>query len=399
LLVADFRFDRRVGSMLYTAPMPNQFDAFCASGHFAAAAGSIEAELTGTTASRHPYRATDGRASALTRAALQTRLGACYWQLARFDVAEQHLVEALATRERWQATGEEIAETVGRLAAVHHYVGRMDSARAGFERAVRLCEGGDDPCLRAIAVRNLGAFLRDRGDKVSARGHLDHALDVLESRHGRAHPDVAAAYKARAYLDASASDSKTALRSAQQALEVSRAAHADEHPWVAAAQLLLGRAYTRLHSFGKAERSLARAQLVFTSSHGPTHPMTAITVSACAALAWERKDRERAEELARDAVQRYRVVYDGHQFMAGMLHKHASYLVWLGRLEEAETQLALGLSYTPAEPSWRRTRCGLLRAMSEVRLHLGDEADAERLTAEAAALDGPDDPADDVPVL
>jgi hypothetical protein len=231
-----------------------------------------------------PYR--DGGASSLEEAARLHELGRWQWHLARTGACERNLTRALVVREA--ALGgahDDTLDTMERIAALHHYLGR-DDAGERFEQV--LDRRDPDDVAYAITLRNWGAWLRDRGD-TRAREVLPDACDLLEERAGVEHPETIAALKAHAYFACVSSTPDHALTLAEQAHEYARRCHDEQHPFVASARLLVARAELRCKDVARALVAVDEAITDMTRGYGDAHPLIAIAISVGARCV-ERED-------------------------------------------------------------------------------------------------------------
>lgn len=249
-------------------------------GRFVDLAAALEERSTADAALDGPFR--HGGPDRVELAARLHDLGRVQWHLARFDAAERHLTRALALREQLLGPLDpRTLDTRERLAALYHY--RVDDRAEPLFREVlaqRESVHGAESAEVAIAQRNLGALLRDKGDGVAAAALFETAVKQLKRHFGTEHPEYAAVLKAQAFLfvEQPHVDNSTVERLAVDALVATVRAHDVDHPFAGAARLLVARAEMRARRYSGAAREVARALASLRGGYGNEHPLVGIAL-------------------------------------------------------------------------------------------------------------------------
>jgi tetratricopeptide (TPR) repeat protein len=101
------------------------------------------------------------------------------------------LAESLAIDEAtYGQAHEQVAVDHNKLGLMLHGVGRLNEAKAHFERAMAIHEGLFGPYHSEVAtdLHHLGAVATSLGDLGAAKSHYERALAIDEASYGRSHP-------------------------------------------------------------------------------------------------------------------------------------------------------------------------------------------------------------------
>lgn len=311
--------------------------ALAAQGRFAEAAAVLTHELAMRHSAHHPYREVTP-VDDPDAAPLLEQLATYLWHLARYPAAASALTRARALRE---ASGQgSIGQLLGLEAALADRLGDPAAARLfGQAHAAMVDAHGEGSVEAAVARRNLGACLRDRGELVDAYRELTRALELLTRRLGRSHPETCAAHKALARYRLLAGQPRHALAIAEFALDSSLVAHRSDHPFVGGALLVAGTAHGALLAPRRALEHLQRAESIFAAAYGREHPLVAATLAELGDTAGAMGDPDAAAELHADAVRILAPIYPDHPLFARHLRRLAGALLRVGRGDEAGAPL------------------------------------------------------------
>ncbi len=143
----------------------------------------------------------------------EANLGSLYAESGDFELALGHLSRALSAFSRFGSL-REVAMAASNLARLHHFLGDLERAAELSEHSLRQARRLGDGYLEAAAQLNLGAIAVDQRELPAARRHLEAARTGFEALGNDAWAALAAAWKARAHLQAG--------ERAQAELELSR---------------------------------------------------------------------------------------------------------------------------------------------------------------------------------
>ena len=143
----------------------------------------------------------------------EANLGSLYAESGDFELALGHLTRALSAFSRFGSL-REVAMAASNLARLHHFLGDTERAAELSEHSLRQARRLGDGYLEASAQLNLGALAVDAREYPEARRLLESARVGFERLGNDAWAALAAAWKARAHLQAG--------ERAQAELELSR---------------------------------------------------------------------------------------------------------------------------------------------------------------------------------
>lgn len=317
--------------------------------------------------------------------------GRTQWHLARFAEAERDLTRALAMRE--ELLGPLDARTIDtreRLAAVYHY--RVDDrAEPLFRQVVAQREAvhGAESAEAAVARRNLGALLRDRGDFAGAHALLEGAARQLARQLGKEHPEHAAALKALAFLLVEQLDGEDGRveQAADDALAMTIRAHDLDHPFTGAARLLVARAHMRVKRLSAAARELARALAALRAGYGDDHPLVALArVEDGRIRFWQEDMVEALDHMRRGAELHARWYPDGGG-AARIAYEVAIAASAAGRPDDARVWHGRAAAAVTGDPGAQHTLVDVMLAAARWAATSGDLDAARVLVDRARELD------------
>ncbi|MFZ5441746.1 MAG: tetratricopeptide repeat protein, partial [Myxococcota bacterium] len=135
------------------------------------------------------------------RAHAEANLGSLYADSGDFELALGHLGRALSAFSRFGSL-REVAMASSNLARLNHFLGDLERAAELSEHALRLARRLGDGYLESSAQLNLGALAVDQREFPAAKRHLEAARGGFEALGNDGWAALAAAWKARAHLQA-----------------------------------------------------------------------------------------------------------------------------------------------------------------------------------------------------
>jgi serine/threonine-protein kinase len=303
-----------------------------------------------------------------------TRLGDLRAEQDDYAAAVQNYEDALAMARRLLGERHPIAiTTLGNLAGIRMRQGRYAAADSLYTRTLDLQRqvlGPAHPDV-AKALNNLALLREHRGDLDAAEVLQRQALAIKREHLGASHPSLAVAYVNLAGLVEMQGDLTAAEALYRQALQIDEAVYGSRHPEVAADRTRLGAV---LHAQG--QRAEARTHLEQALAIWETAPDERIrrstTLLAYARLLRDERAHDRAEALAREAVQlRAAVLDEGHWGIAEARGEVGAALAARGRPAEATSLLVasrevLAEQFGAAHPRTQRI-ARYLAALQETR--------------------------------
>jgi tetratricopeptide (TPR) repeat protein len=144
-----------------------------------------------------------------------------------------HAVAATAHAEQLQTGLEDASIVLNQLGLYFQGRAQFATARATYERALRIAEaayGPDHPAV-AIRVNNLGELLRALGDLDGAKANFERALRIDEAAYGPDHHDVANRVNNLGRVLQDLGDMEGARANLERALRIFEAAYGPDHPY------------------------------------------------------------------------------------------------------------------------------------------------------------------------
>ncbi|HEY8211666.1 MAG TPA: serine/threonine-protein kinase [Myxococcaceae bacterium] len=154
---------------------------------------------------------------------------------ARFDAGREWARAAEAMLERAGRNARQEGALLTSLGTLELDQGRMEAARASYERAVRLLDGsvGREHPLYLGALSNLATATEATGHPAQALHLLEEAIPLIARLRGPEHPQVAAALWSVAKCQLSLRQLAQAHQTLDRALEIARARLGPQHPRIA----------------------------------------------------------------------------------------------------------------------------------------------------------------------
>lgn len=237
---------------------------------------------------------------AITRGSLG-QSGRCYWAIAAIGTVagafpgspdeldtwplfSRMVPHASAASEQCEASGcglEHAAFCLNETGAYLENRGDYLSAKGHFERAVRIAERAFEPAEPRTAnyLNNLGEVQISLGDLASARTNLERALRIGELALGSDHPTVAKYLNNLGNLLEELGDQSKAFASYERALRIDEAVFGPDHPEVAADLNNLGSVLNEMGRYKDAESHVLRALKLSEAALGRKHPVVATCLS------------------------------------------------------------------------------------------------------------------------
>lgn len=223
----------------------------------------------------------------LIEASIRTTLGMTYKSLGEYEVAEQHLVEALALRRA--EIGDEHADTLtalGNLAMLYDDQGRYDEAEPLCIKVLegRLLVQGSEHADTLNAMSDLATVYWNRGEYARAEPLYVDALEIQRRTSGEEDPltlilksNLANLYLYRGEYAKAEPLSKEVMNSQRKVL-------GEEHPATLKATNNLAVLYAYQKQYEEAEPLWTRVLEVRYRTLGEAHPATLRAMSNMAAL-------------------------------------------------------------------------------------------------------------------
>lgn len=211
----------------------------------------------------------------LVQARLLTTISRAYRRLGFLDQARPLIERALALqRAEWGAGDPRLADALEEYGWSLFAASDFEGARARFEEARSVLEGGDevDPAALGRALQALGQVHGSLGDYEAAGELFERALDA-HARSGSPNPlDLATILTARGALEREAGEYRAARRSMERALEMREQELGPSHSLVARTATSLATVLRRSGDFEGAIQLAQRAVRIEESNLGPEHP-------------------------------------------------------------------------------------------------------------------------------
>lgn len=327
----------------------------------------------------------------LVQAELLDTVGRVYVSLGQFELAEQHLRQALEVRRR--SLGEvhvDVATSLNHLAEALYgrgdYAAATAMARQGLTLRRKLL--GNEHVAVAESLNNLAAALAGQGDATAAEALFREALAINRRLLGSEHRDVALNLNNLAWLLQMQGDFAGAEALFREALALNRKLLGDKDRTVALNLNNLALALQQQGNHTEAEPLLHEALAIYRRLLGDEHPSVTLTMNSLALLLQDMGAYDEAESLYRDALAMNRkLLGNDHPQVALTLNDIGSLLYARGEDAAAEPLLREALAlrrrqYGPEHPDVAVSLNNLGLLLNEKQ----DYAAAEPLLREALAL-------------
>jgi tetratricopeptide (TPR) repeat protein len=185
------------------------------------------------------------------------------------------------------------------IASVALAEGKLDEARALFERAIEILERelGPDHLELVRPLSGLAISIGQQGEHEQARALFQRAMTIVETTLGPGHPELADLLNNLGNMAGRQGELGLAHASFERALAIQEATLGSEHPNLAAPLDNLGTVAQLEHDLEAARRYFDRALAIRERTLGPTHPSVARTLDNLAAIALNERRFEDARAL------------------------------------------------------------------------------------------------------
>ncbi len=231
------------------------------------------------------------------RAAMMTRMGNVYRELALYEEARPLLEHAVDLRRDEPGPDRlELAESLYELARLREDEGEYATAQTLYQEALAIRELalGPDDVEVARALGGLGRVLELQGAFEQARKYHERALGILAATLGPDHPQVGHSLlglgKVLQRLR-KLEDSKTRLA---RALEIFEREYESDHPQIADTRVLLATALRFTGDPAGARAQYEEALPSLEQAYGAEHPKVALALGSLGKLLNAMKEREAA---------------------------------------------------------------------------------------------------------
>ncbi len=231
------------------------------------------------------------------RAAMMTRMGNVYRELALYEEARPLLEQAVALRRDEPGPQQlELAESLHGLARLREEEGEHAESQSLYEEALTIRElalGSEDVEV-AHARAGLGRVLELEGAYEQARRYHQRAFEIFEAALGPDHPEVGRSLQGLGTVAKRTREFEEAKALLSRALEIFEQRYEDDHPYIADTRVVLAGA---LRFTGDAEGARAQyeqALPLLEQAYGPDHPAVALALDQLGRLLNAMKDRQAA---------------------------------------------------------------------------------------------------------
>lgn len=367
------------------------------------------------------------------RAAVRNTIGATYTALGLYDAAEQHLREALATRQRVLgdehpdvATGmnnlatllrlrgnhteaepllrqtiamrrrlfgeehPEIASALNDFATLLQRQGKYDEAESVFRQALAMRRElyGEEHMQVAQALGNLGLILRLQGHYAEAEPFYSQALAMLRKLHGEDHPDLASNLHNLATLLKIQGRHAEAEPLSREAVAMVKRCFGEEHPHTATCLVTLAGLLAVQSKHAEAETMYREALAIRKKTLGEEHANIALNLNDIANLLRAQGRYEEAESLYREALaMQEKILGEEHPDAARSLYGLAGVLIDQGDAEISEPLLRRCLKIRKAAlPEGHVLTAWAGNLLGDVLSTQGRYAEAETLLTQSCSI-------------
>ena len=261
-------------------------------------------------------------------------------------------------------------------------------AQQGYEGAARLFAELAWPAWEAVALGNLGAVCKARGDPARARKSLQRALDLFQKAHGERHPLVATARVNLAAVCQDQGDLTAARKLNEQALALLEALHGTQHVSVATALNNLAEVHRAQGDLPQARRLHERTLAMRRKLQNVPPEDVAQSLNNLATVCHLLGESALARKLQEQALESFtRLHGERHPAVATALVNLGAVCVAQGDLFQARTRFERALALFvqlrgPDHPSV----AAVLSNLAEVSRTLGERDQARKLHERALAV-------------
>jgi len=319
-------------------------------------------------------------------------LATLHWYDGDYDRAGELYQQALDIRERALGSDHpDVADILFDLGSSFHQKGDYDRAAALYQRALQIREralGPSHPDV-ALSLNNLGVLYHEKGELDRTAKLWQRALAIDEQALGPDHPDLTTKLHNLSALFRDRGEYERARALSRRALAIEEKTLGPDHPGLVLTLHGLASISQKQGQLDDTEALLERALEISERTLGPDHPDLGMSLHLLASLRLARGELARAEGLLERALEVRERLLDGPEdsLATGEL---ASTLVLLGRALEARK------GALQARAPWVRARDLLepissspdppvraLREHATVLILLGQVEEAEPVVARA----------------
>lgn len=281
----------------------------------------------------------------LHASAVRNQVATMYYNLGRYNRAEEHFRASLETRQ--QLLGDDHRDTLNatnNLGLVEMRQGRIADAEVHYRAAL---EGrrrvlGEDHADTLVSMNNLAALLQRKGDLEEAERLLRLAIDVQRRVRGERHSDTLTSMSNLAGVLAARGDYEAAEAVHREAIESFEATLGAAHVTTLVATSRLARTLMQQDRLAEAETLFRRAADGLDQVLGDEHLHTLAVFDGLASVLVAQQKHGAAEPYARRAVIGFRAsVGAGHPRSQAALARLIALYDALGNPEEAARWRAL----------------------------------------------------------
>ncbi len=231
------------------------------------------------------------------RAAMMTRMGNVYRELALYEEAWPLLEHAVALRRDEPGPNRlELAESVFALAQLREDEGAYAASQELYEEALAIRELalGPDDAQVATVLDGLGRVLEAQGAFEQSRRYHERALDLLTAALGPDHPRVGRSLLGLGTVLQRLRELEDARSRLARALEIFEHEYDDDHPYVADTRVLLAGALRFTGDPAGARAEYERALPSLERVYGEEHPNVARALASLGKLLNAMRKRDEA---------------------------------------------------------------------------------------------------------
>jgi CHAT domain-containing protein/Tfp pilus assembly protein PilF len=309
---------------------------------------------------------------------------------ANYAAAESQARALVATLETSRPESLDLARALDLLVQALVEGGKPadPAALPSATRAVALTEkvaGPDDPAV-ANSLSNLGLVLRRQGKLDEARAAYERALRIREKTVGPDHPDVARVLAALSALASNAGDFPRGRELGERAVQIAEKAGDSVNEAVAANNLAL--ALFQLNDYAESKRRLEQALHAYERALGPDHPEVGKTLSNLANVVSESGDLAEARRLYERAIAiQEKRQGPNHPDVALNVNNLGDVFYLLGDFDTSAAQFERALKVLEQTFGPQHTRVAMaLGNLAQVRAAQGQRAEARALYSRALAI-------------
>ena len=227
-----------------------------------------------------------------------SNLGLVLRRQGKLEEARAAYERALRIREKTLGPEHpDVARILAALSALASNGGDFARARELGERAVQIAEKAGDPVNEAVAANNLALALFQLNDYTGSKQRLEQALHAYERALGPEHPEVGKTLSNLANVVSESGDLAEARRLYERAIAIQEKRQGPNHPDVALNVNNLGDVFYLLGDFDTSAAQFERALKVLEQTFGPQHTRVAMALGNLAQVRAAQGQRDEARAL------------------------------------------------------------------------------------------------------